>query len=395
MRHWFLTFGLIAASAAQATVHVSDVALTPNVHGYRLRIQASGDTRYTLHMYPEPARLIVDIPKAILDLNSRVTPVASGDGPVLRFSQFTRNPDSVRVVVNLPHGASTWRESSSSPASEIVIEIPTAMGQHVQPASSHITRSRTAHRPEAEPTQLDASEHPRLPEQLSARELERRQIEAGVELRHRMYGPPEPVGPPAPVEPLPEPASIARQTSHGRSRLASRGGRPDTTDLMVDPAAAPAPSWDPEEAVALIKDGPCPETLRSRLIEVVSNRAIQTSRYVWGAQTPGQFDCSGLALYIYDAIGVKLPRCSWQQCEVGEAVDRDGLRAGDLVFFDIKGAGVSHVGIYLGDGRFLHAANPKSNLKITSLDTPFYAARFAGARRVYEAKSSDTDSLGG
>lgn len=391
MRHWFLICGLIAASAGRASIHVTSVALAPNANGYRLCVKATDISRYTLHVYPEPARLIVDIPKAVLDVDSRVAPAAVGADPVLRFSQFTRKPDSVRVVVTLPRGSSAWKEISASPATEICVEIPSASSQSAPKAAAHSKRDRPGRAATAQPTQVDASEHPRTPEQLSAHELERRQIQAGEELRSRTFGPPEPDGPPLADAPSPHSARSTRT----RSRLAARGGRPDTSDLMVDPAAAPAPSWEPENAISLINQGPCPEALRSRLIDVVSNPAIQTSRYVWGAQTPGQFDCSGLALYIYDAIGVKLPRCSWQQCKVGEAVNREDLRAGDLVFFDIKGAGVSHVGIYLGDGRFLHAANPRSNLKITSLDTPFYAARFAGARRVYEAKTPDADSLGG
>jgi hypothetical protein len=168
----------------------------------------------------------------------------------------------------------------------------------------------------------------------------------------------------------------------------------DDTELMVDPTLSPSPKWDPAMAVTLVKSGDCPKDLRARLIEVVSDPAIQTSRYVWGAETPGQFDCSGLAVYVYDALGVRLPRCSWQQCDVGEEVDRDGLRAGDLVFFITSGKAVSHVGIYLGEGQFLHAANPKANLKITSLDSPYYSARFAGARRVYGA-STDAPTTGG
>jgi hypothetical protein len=163
---------------------------------------------------------------------------------------------------------------------------------------------------------------------------------------------------------------------------------------MVDPAAAPAPAWDPAEAVSLIKDAPCPEALRTRLIDIVSDRAIQTSNYVWGGQTVGQFDCSGLAVYIYNGIGVKLPRI--EQCVFGEPITRqEDLRAGDLVFFITRGTCVSHVGIYLGDGRFLHAANPRSNLKITSLNTPYYAARYAGARRVYGVAESESSRLGG
>ncbi|HEY3415143.1 MAG TPA: NlpC/P60 family protein [Armatimonadota bacterium] len=382
MRHWFLIGGLLTASAGHATVHVNSVTLTPTARGFRLSVNASGKTRYTLHTYPEPARLIMDIPDAVLDPDARVAPVEADEAPVLRFSQFTRKPDAVRVVVHLPDGAQTWRDTGVSPSSAIVIEIPSSAPRAVAANPGPRTRTRRHPAPAAEPTRSNATQHPRLPGDISAKELEHRQIQAAQERAGRVYGPP------------PHGTAAARASRAERTQLASRRGAVDVTDLMVDPAAAPAQAWDPDEAVSLIKETDCPVALRKRLIDVVSDPAIQTSRYVWGAQTPGQFDCSGLVLYIYEPLGVKLPRCSWQQCAVGEAVERDSLQAGDLLFFNTKGNGVSHVGIYLGDDRFLHAANPKSNLKITSLDSPYYATRYVGARRVYGG-TTDTSNLGG
>lgn len=348
MRHWILIGGLLSASAGHAAVHVKSVSLTPNSRGWRVSVDASGKARYILRTYSEPARLIIDIPNATLDVDAHVAPADAGKTPVLRYSQFTRKPDAVRVVVNLPLGAGPWREVSASPSGEVIVEIP-------GPAAGAVAKKPTA------------------PKRL-------RQAEARHPAR-RVIAPPVPAGSPAPRKAI-------------RSRLASRGGQVDDTELMVDPAQASSPAWDPADAVALINQGECPKELRERLIEVVSDPTIQTSRYVWGAEKPGQFDCSGLAVYIYQAIGVKLPRCSWQQCAVGEAIAYASLHAGDLVFFNIKGTGVSHVGIYLGEGQFLHAASPKDNLKITSLDAPFYAVRYAGARRVYGV-STDTSTIGG
>lgn len=380
MRHWFLIGGLLAASAGHAAVHIKSVTLAPTAQGFRLVVDASAKTRYTLHTYPEPARLIVDIPGAVLDPDAKVAPVESSGAPVLRFSQFTRNPDAVRVVIHLPANSQQWRVAGASPSASIVVDIPSSVVGAAAVRKPR-TKGRTRPAPAAEPTDSNATEHPRLPGDMSAKELERRQIQAAEDREGRVFGPPAP-------------KTVERKASRTeRSKLASRRGAVDATDLMVDPAIAPGSPWDPDDAISLIKSGDCPDALRKRLIEVVSDPAIQTSRYVWGAQTPGQFDCSGLALYIYDALGVKLPRCSWQQCAVGEAIERGSLIAGDLVFFNTKGNGVSHVGIYLGEDRFLHAANPKSNLKITSLDTPYYATRYVGARRVYGV--TDASNLGG
>ncbi len=109
-------------------------------------------------------------------------------------------------------------------------------------------------------------------------------------------------------------------------------------------------------------------------------------RYVWGAT--GQrntFDCSGLTTYVCKKNGIKLPRRAIQQSKVGKPVKRSELKPGDLVFFDTskqrKGY-VNHVGIYIGNGKFIHASSAKKKVIITSLNKPFYSQRFKGARRV-------------
>ncbi|MFP5245608.1 MAG: C40 family peptidase, partial [Thermoanaerobaculia bacterium] len=80
---------------------------------------------------------------------------------------------------------------------------------------------------------------------------------------------------------------------------------------------------------------------------------------------------------------VDLPRTSASQYLVGEPVERDALQSGDLVFFrNTYRAGISHVGIYVGNGRFVHAASTSKDVRIDRLDSPYYAKRFAGGRRV-------------
>lgn len=99
------------------------------------------------------------------------------------------------------------------------------------------------------------------------------------------------------------------------------------------------------------------------------------SPYVWGATGPNAFDCSGLVQAAYRAAGVSLPRTTYSQIAAGRRVSRSELLPGDLVFFY---AGISHVGIYVGNGRMIHAPNPSAPVRVAPLDE----MPFAGATRV-------------
>ena len=107
--------------------------------------------------------------------------------------------------------------------------------------------------------------------------------------------------------------------------------------------------------------------------------------YKWGGTTRKGMDCSALARAVMrEAFGVELPRTSGQMYRLGSAVSRrQSLRPGDLVFFRISysGPGVSHVGVYVGDGRFAHASSSRGGV-IDRLDQPYFDSRFAGARRI-------------
>jgi len=101
-------------------------------------------------------------------------------------------------------------------------------------------------------------------------------------------------------------------------------------------------------------------------------------RYVYGGSSPRSgFDCSGFVRYVYAHFGVSLPHSSYAQFADGRRVSRRSLRPGDLVFFD----GVGHVGLYVGNGRFIHAPHSGTRVQITSL-AGWYSARFSGARRL-------------
>ncbi|HET9380459.1 MAG TPA: NlpC/P60 family protein [Streptomyces sp.] len=99
------------------------------------------------------------------------------------------------------------------------------------------------------------------------------------------------------------------------------------------------------------------------------------SPYVWGAAGPYSFDCSGLVQAAYRAAGISLPRTTYTQISAGRRVSRSELAPGDLVFFY---SGISHVGLYIGDGKMIHAPRPSSTVRVAPItDMPF-----AGAARV-------------
>jgi cell wall-associated NlpC family hydrolase len=95
------------------------------------------------------------------------------------------------------------------------------------------------------------------------------------------------------------------------------------------------------------------------------------------------FDCAGLVKRTFALAGIRMPRTAAAQFREGCSVKREELLPGDLVFFkQTYKNGISHVGIYIGDGRFVHAASTPRRVQIDRLDAPYYASRFAGARRI-------------
>lgn len=105
--------------------------------------------------------------------------------------------------------------------------------------------------------------------------------------------------------------------------------------------------------------------------------------YRSGGAAPGGFDCSGFVSHVMGEFGVSLPRTSWEQFKRGTAVERDALEPGDLVFFTTYASGASHVGIYTGNGKFIHSSSPHSGgVIVTSMSDTYYSTRYLGARRV-------------
>ncbi len=103
--------------------------------------------------------------------------------------------------------------------------------------------------------------------------------------------------------------------------------------------------------------------------------------YRYGGSTPAGFDCSGFVQYVFSNFGVRLSRTTYTQVYEGVYIPKESLQMGDLVFFGSSG-NVNHVGIYISDGNFIHSSNTGDVVKISSLNTGYYANSYYTARRV-------------
>lgn len=117
----------------------------------------------------------------------------------------------------------------------------------------------------------------------------------------------------------------------------------------------------------------------------VAIRAISLlgAPYEWGGSGPTTFDCSGLVRFIHDQLGIFVPRTAAEQYSAATPVDLDDLEPGDLLFFRIKGRQISHVAIYTGEGRFVHAPQTGRPVELRMLDDGFYRPKLAGAGRLF------------
>ncbi|MGI9860506.1 peptidoglycan endopeptidase [Moorella naiadis] len=139
----------------------------------------------------------------------------------------------------------------------------------------------------------------------------------------------------------------------------------------------PATSYEPTPASR--SESVAPSTVGARIAAIA--RQYEGTPYRWGGTSPKGFDCSGFTLYVFDRVGIDLPHSASDQASLGTHVDKDELMPGDLVFFHTYARGISHVGIYVGDGNFISATN--SGVSIDSINDPYYwGPRYVGARRV-------------
>jgi cell wall-associated NlpC family hydrolase len=170
-------------------------------------------------------------------------------------------------------------------------------------------------------------------------------------------------------------AEQARQERLAReARAQLRSAQTQTSDQQQsspppsDPTPAPSPSPSPSPA------SPPPSTHGG--VVGIALRYLGVP-YRWGGASPSGFDCSGFLVYVFAKVGVYLPHSSYTQFRLGRFVPRSALQLGDAVFFN----GASHVGIYIGSGRFVHAPHTGDVVKISSLGEGWYSSTYVGARR--------------
>ena len=134
------------------------------------------------------------------------------------------------------------------------------------------------------------------------------------------------------------------------------------------------------EPQALAPDKPVTGRIKTLMQRAL---ALLGTPYRWGGTSENGFDCSGLVGYVFKtALGIDLPRVSRDMAKSGERVERSGLVAGDLVFFSRRGRRVDHVGIYVGEGKFVHAPRTGKDVMVSRLDTGYWSQKFMQARRM-------------
>ena len=159
----------------------------------------------------------------------------------------------------------------------------------------------------------------------------------------------------------------------------------------------------PVLAQSLTESEPLPKSFASTVssavvdkTETLINNAMQLIgvRYRWGGNTPQSgLDCSGFVRYVFnDTFGFLLPRKSAQMSKVGLEIGKEELRPGDLVFFNTMRHAFSHVGIYVGDNKFIHAPSRGKSIRVDDMTKVYWEKRYNGARRVENSTGFDVMS---
>jgi len=166
------------------------------------------------------------------------------------------------------------------------------------------------------------------------------------------------------------------------------------------PHTARAEALPPPKGVVVVEPAPvqatpapeAPKSAFGRIAEFTSHAsqlAVQAvsmlgTHYKYGGTSPENgMDCSGLVRYVFkEAWGTDLPRTAAEISHVGQRVDPQDLKPGDLVFYNTLRRGFSHVGIYLGDNKFIHSPSAGGKVRIESMDVAYWKRRFNGARRI-------------
>jgi cell wall-associated NlpC family hydrolase len=154
--------------------------------------------------------------------------------------------------------------------------------------------------------------------------------------------------------------------------------------LLAGCASSPPPRIDPPPAEVWDGSGgvASPRERGEELADLALR--LRGTPYLYGGATNQGFDCSGLVFFTHRQLGLSIPRTSRDQAEKAREIKEGNLRRGDLVFFKIGSRHVNHVGIYIGERRFVHAPGAGKAVTINSLDDEFYEKRFSSAGRYWD-----------
>jgi cell wall-associated NlpC family hydrolase len=183
----------------------------------------------------------------------------------------------------------------------------------------------------------------------------------------------------ASVKPAATPAPMVSATPTRKASPASTSAPTPSPSPLATPTATPKVTQAPRAPVAVVAPPPGAPTdgLAGAGLKLLG------SPYVWGGSSPSGFDCSGFVWYIARQIGKPISRGLFAQYNAGAHPARDQLQVGDLVFFqNTFTAGLSHNGIYIGNGQFVHAADEAAGVTISSLNTAYWSSHWFGATRI-------------
>ncbi len=149
---------------------------------------------------------------------------------------------------------------------------------------------------------------------------------------------------------------------------------PPPAVTAVPPTAAPARDGTSRGVAA-------PASAAARVVDM--GLSLKGHPYVWGGIGPRAFDCSGFVYYVFNKVGLNLPRSMAEQIRAGTRIAAADLRPGDLVYFqNTSSRGISHISIYIGNGKIVHAANERTGVLVSDLWSAYWAAHYAGSVRI-------------